>query len=82
MTAALALHGLHKGFGANLVLRGVDLTVPAGATTALVGPSGGGKTVLLKCAAGLLRPVERIAQGVEPFAFVIRPGAAECHSPA
>lgn len=56
MTAALALHGLHKGFGANLVLRGVDLTVPAGATTALVGPSGGGKTVLLKCAAGLLRP--------------------------
>ena len=56
MTASLTLHGLHKSFGTNHVLKAVDLTVPTGATTALVGPSGGGKTVLLKCAAGLLRP--------------------------
>jgi len=55
-SASLTLHGVRKAFGANLVLENVDLTVPAGMTTALVGPSGGGKTVLLKCAAGLLRP--------------------------
>lgn len=56
MTDALALSGLEKAFSANRVLCGIDLSVPQGTTMALVGPSGGGKTVLLKCAAGLLRP--------------------------
>lgn len=54
VTAALALHGVCKGFDGSPVLAGVDLTVPAGMTTVLVGPSGSGKTVLLKCAAGLM----------------------------
>ncbi len=38
------------------VLRGIDLTIPIGATTFLVGPSGCGKTTLISVIAGLLRP--------------------------
>ncbi len=56
MSKALTLHGIEKAFGDNKVLLGVDLALAGGSTTALVGPSGGGKTVLLKCAAGLERP--------------------------
>jgi len=38
------------------ILRGVDLTIPAGATVGLVGPSGSGKSTLLAIVAGLERP--------------------------
>jgi phospholipid/cholesterol/gamma-HCH transport system ATP-binding protein len=48
--------GLHKSFGDLHVLRGVDLVVNEGETLALLGPSGSGKSVLLKCAIGLLEP--------------------------
>jgi phospholipid/cholesterol/gamma-HCH transport system ATP-binding protein len=47
---------LHKRFGALEVLRGVDLTVEEGETLALLGPSGTGKSVLIKHAIGLLEP--------------------------
>jgi phospholipid/cholesterol/gamma-HCH transport system ATP-binding protein len=49
---------LHKSFGPLQVLRGVDLVVPEGETLALLGPSGSGKSVLLKHAIGLLEPDE------------------------
>ncbi len=49
---------LHKSFGALEVLRGVNLTVEEGQTLALLGPSGSGKSVLLKHAIGLLEPDE------------------------
>ncbi len=52
----IEFRGLEKRFGANEVLRGVDLTVREGETLALLGPSGSGKSVLLKCAIGLLDP--------------------------
>lgn len=48
--------GLRKRFGGMPVLRGVDLTVREGETLALLGPSGSGKSVLLKHAIGLLDP--------------------------
>ena len=48
--------GLFKSFGSLEVLRGVDLVVPEGETLALLGPSGSGKSVLLKHAIGLLEP--------------------------
>jgi phospholipid/cholesterol/gamma-HCH transport system ATP-binding protein len=48
--------GLYKSFGDLDVLCGVDLIVREGETLALLGPSGSGKSVLLKCAIGLLEP--------------------------
>jgi phospholipid/cholesterol/gamma-HCH transport system ATP-binding protein len=49
---------LKKAFGQNVVLDGVDLRVEEGETLALLGPSGTGKSVLLKHAIGLLEPDE------------------------
>ena len=47
---------LHKAFGDFHVLRGVNLVVQEGETLALLGPSGTGKSVLIKHAIGLLEP--------------------------
>lgn len=57
MSDGLRLNGVAKAFGDNAVLRGVSLTLPQGTSTALIGRSASGKSVLLKCAAGLL-PVD------------------------
>jgi len=51
---ALSLHKVAKSFGEKRVLRDVSLTVPEGTMTALIGASASGKSVLLKCAAGLM----------------------------
>jgi cystine transport system ATP-binding protein len=48
--------GLHKSFGDNHVLRGVDLEIPAGSVHALIGPSGSGKTTVLRSLNGLESP--------------------------
>jgi phospholipid/cholesterol/gamma-HCH transport system ATP-binding protein len=48
--------GLTKSFGRQQVLRGVDLTVPTGSITIIIGRSGGGKSVFLKHLIGLVRP--------------------------
>ncbi len=53
--SALAIADLHKSFGSNAVLRGVDLTVEPGSLTAILGPSGSGKTTLLRLIAGFER---------------------------
>jgi phospholipid/cholesterol/gamma-HCH transport system ATP-binding protein len=50
------VRGLVKRFGDQPVLRGVDLEVPAGSITVIIGRSGGGKSVFLKHLLGLLRP--------------------------
>jgi len=52
----VALRGVHKAFGENQIVRGVDLEVRAGEFTVLVGPSGCGKTTLLRLIAGLESP--------------------------
>jgi phospholipid/cholesterol/gamma-HCH transport system ATP-binding protein len=48
--------GVHKAFGPKQVLRGMDLEIPDGQTTVLLGFSGTGKSVSLKLIAGLLKP--------------------------
>lgn len=47
---------LHKAFGPNKVLRGVNLTVAKGGTMVVIGQSGSGKSVLLRLMIGLLKP--------------------------
>ncbi len=49
---AVSVRGLRKGFGDGPVLDGVDLDVPEGSVTLLLGPNGVGKTILLSCVAG------------------------------
>ena len=52
----IRLSGVTKSFGSQLVLDGVDLEIATGRITAVIGPSGEGKSVLLKQMIGLLRP--------------------------
>jgi iron(III) transport system ATP-binding protein len=52
----LQVTDLHKSFGSNPVLTGLDLEVPAGSLTAILGPSGSGKTTLLRLLAGFETP--------------------------
>jgi phospholipid/cholesterol/gamma-HCH transport system ATP-binding protein len=52
----IAVRGLVKQIGAEEILRGVDLEVARGETLAIIGRSGGGKSVLLKHLIGLMRP--------------------------
>lgn len=47
-SAAIALEGVHFSYGAEPVLRGVDLRVPRGATVAIVGATGSGKSTVIK----------------------------------
>ena len=53
---SIRLTGVQKAFGPKEVLRGFTLSVEDGETAAIVGPSGSGKSVLLKHLVGLLRP--------------------------
>ncbi|MBT9312711.1 ABC transporter ATP-binding protein [Leptothoe kymatousa] len=52
----LELKGISKQFGSNQVLDNVDLTVMPGEAVALIGPSGTGKSTILRIVAGLLAP--------------------------
>ncbi len=52
----IELRNVHKAFGKQVVLNGVDFEVREGETVALLGPSGTGKSVLLKHIIGLIRP--------------------------
>ncbi|EFL50113.1 ABC transporter related protein [Solidesulfovibrio fructosivorans JJ]] len=52
----IEIRGLKKAFSGQPVLRGVDMTVPEGEVTAVIGKSGEGKSVLLKHIIGLLAP--------------------------
>ena len=52
---ALECTGVRKAFGRRTVLDGIDLVVPTGGITSILGPSGGGKTTLLRLVAGFDR---------------------------
>jgi phospholipid/cholesterol/gamma-HCH transport system ATP-binding protein len=53
---SIQLQDVYKAFGSKQVLRGVRLEVTEGATTVVIGASGGGKSVMLKHIVGLLQP--------------------------
>ncbi|MGH7191083.1 MAG: ATP-binding cassette domain-containing protein, partial [Acetobacteraceae bacterium] len=52
----IRIRGLVKSFGEKRVLDGVDLDVPAGTSLVVIGGSGSGKSVLIKCVLGLIEP--------------------------
>jgi polar amino acid transport system ATP-binding protein len=54
---AIRIDGLHKSFGTNEVLKGIDLTVATHEVICLIGASGSGKSTLLRCV-NLLEPID------------------------
>lgn len=52
----ITLNNLRKSFGAKVVLDGIDLSVPKGGSLVVIGGSGSGKSVMIKCVLGLLAP--------------------------
>ena len=52
--SVVVANGLYKQFGADEVLRGIDLCVAPGEIVGILGPSGAGKTTLIKCLIGTL----------------------------
>ena len=52
----IQLTNLHKAFGSQHVLNGLNMTIPDGQITAIIGPSGEGKSVLLRHIIGLMQP--------------------------
>jgi ABC-type branched-subunit amino acid transport system ATPase component len=53
---AIAVAGLRKSFGHQVVLDGIDLDVPPGTIFALLGPNGAGKTTAVRILSTLIRP--------------------------
>src|SRR5438270_3107044 len=74
---AIELHGLVRRFGERTALHGLSVTVPAGATLAVLGRNGAGKSTLLRILATLLRPhggeATVLGQPLPRHAFAVRP---------
>ncbi len=68
----IRLVNLHKAFGNNRVLAGVDLEIARGESVVVIGRSGSGKSVLLRCILGL----ERVDQGQVEIAGLLNPKPA------
>jgi polar amino acid transport system ATP-binding protein len=64
---AIAVRGLHKSFGPNEVLKGIDFFVDPGQVVCVIGPSGSGKSTLLRCVNRLEEPTsgEVLIEGVD-----------------
>ena len=52
----IRMDGIEKAFGPKRVLRGMNLHIPRGTSMVVIGGSGTGKSVLLKCVLGLIKP--------------------------
>ncbi len=52
----ISIENLHKNFGINQVLNGIDLSITKGQTVAILGPNGSGKTTLIKSILGMVKP--------------------------
>lgn len=78
---ALAVRGLRKSFGRHVVLAGIDLEVTAGTVTAVLGPSGGGKTTLLRIVAGFDTPDAGAVDIAGVHVAGVDPGGARANVP-
>ena len=56
MASSITIAGLHAGYGSVRVIEDVSLNVAAGETVALLGTNGNGKSTLMKCVMGIVRP--------------------------
>jgi phospholipid/cholesterol/gamma-HCH transport system ATP-binding protein len=56
MAPLLEIKGISKSFGDRSILNGIDLQVEAGEAVAIIGPSGTGKSTILKIISGLMAP--------------------------
>ena len=54
--AKIELRNVHKRFGSKVVLDGINLTVPKGQSMVVIGGSGTGTSVMIKCVLGIIRP--------------------------
>lgn len=72
---SVALRGVSKGFGGRLILEQVDLQLAAGEIVVVVGPSGGGKSVLLDLILGLLTPDAGAVERPDEVGMVFQDGA-------
>ena len=52
----IRMDDIHKAFGPNRVLRGLNLEVPTGTSMVIIGGSGTGKSIAIKCILGLVQP--------------------------
>ncbi len=70
----IQIQGLHKSFGDNHVLRGLDLEIKTGEALVIIGRSGCGKSILLKIIMGIMEPDEGsvVIDGVDIFSLTPR----------
>ncbi|MDO5059015.1 MAG: amino acid ABC transporter ATP-binding protein [Neisseria sp.] len=74
----IEIRNIHKTFGDNTILRGIDLTVEKGRVVVILGPSGSGKTTLLRCLNALEMPeqgsVSFLGEAPLSIDFAAKPG--------
>jgi len=73
-TTVIQINGITKKFGDRVILDGISLQLPLGETVALLGPSGGGKSTLLRCLNGLC-PLDE--GEIHISGQVLRPGQSQ-----
>ena len=77
----LQIRNLSKAFGKQVVLDAIDMDIQLGSHTTVIGKSGIGKSVLLKCIAGLLAPdagtvsVDGVANNAPPYSYMFQQNA-------
>lgn len=74
----IRLDSITKSFGTHVVLNNVSISLPTGGVTALIGPSGGGKSTLLRCVNLLERPESgSLTVGASTVTFGTKAGLAQ-----